>query len=342
MSDTKDAYDLFRSSPSTGGGRPEVPTPSARRHSTSQLLSGTVPRVNERSHAPRDDVGPSGLQGPHTSAAATAATARWTAAERARESARADRLFSDPLAEKLAGDIGRAWISRMRGNGRFENPAVAIRTRFFDDSVAEVLDDARGPRQVVALAAGMDTRPYRLALPNQVTWYDVDRPVVVSEKEQLLSDAHAGRPFCERRAVGADLAADWRPLLESSGFDPLLPTLWIIEGLLMYFDEESVKELLNTVTDSSAPASTIVCDSIGLQFLRSPMTRSWLAELESVGAPWRSGTDNPGGMFAQRGWIPEIHTLAEVGLELGRWPFPTKSDQHPGFPDSFLIRARRP
>jgi O-methyltransferase involved in polyketide biosynthesis len=37
-----------------------------------------------------------------------ARTARWTAAERARESARPDRLFEDPLAEVLAGEPGRA------------------------------------------------------------------------------------------------------------------------------------------------------------------------------------------------------------------------------------------
>jgi hypothetical protein len=40
-------------------------------------------------------------------------TARWTALHRATESARADALFSDPLAERLAGEHGRAIIARV-------------------------------------------------------------------------------------------------------------------------------------------------------------------------------------------------------------------------------------
>ena len=44
-----------------------------------------------------------------------AATARWTAAARAQESARTDRLFDDPLAAILAGDLGRAVLAQMQG-----------------------------------------------------------------------------------------------------------------------------------------------------------------------------------------------------------------------------------
>jgi len=40
-------------------------------------------------------------------------TARWRALHRATESARADALFSDPLAERLAGQHGRPIVARV-------------------------------------------------------------------------------------------------------------------------------------------------------------------------------------------------------------------------------------
>jgi len=60
-------------------------------------------------------------------------TACWIAAVRARESERADRLFNDPWAARLAGEEGQIWRQRTTG-GKDENEVgLAIRTRFFDD-----------------------------------------------------------------------------------------------------------------------------------------------------------------------------------------------------------------
>ncbi len=65
-------------------------------------------------------------------------TACWIAAVRARESERADRLFSDPWAAVLSGEEGPAWRQRTTG-GKDENEVgLAIRTRFFDDFLLEV------------------------------------------------------------------------------------------------------------------------------------------------------------------------------------------------------------
>lgn len=90
-------------------------------------------------------------------------TARWMAAVRARETARPDRLFDDLLADVMAGPEGVDLMTRMEV-GLPENPTIPIRTRFFDDALVRLLDD-RGIGQVVVLAAGMDTRAYRLDLP---------------------------------------------------------------------------------------------------------------------------------------------------------------------------------
>src|SRR3954469_6607620 len=62
-----------------------------------------------------------------------AATARWTAATRGRESARPDRLFTDPWAALLAGDEGNAWLERFSAGQSGSGDFLTIRTRFFDD-----------------------------------------------------------------------------------------------------------------------------------------------------------------------------------------------------------------
>ena len=59
-------------------------------------------------------------------------TARWTALHRATESAQADALFSDPLAERLAGEHGRAIVARVPRSTRNGWWLVA-RTKIIDD-----------------------------------------------------------------------------------------------------------------------------------------------------------------------------------------------------------------
>ena len=60
-----------------------------------------------------------------------AATAHWTAAARAQESARPDALFQDPWALALAGDEGARWLAGL-GSSAFGTAPMVIRTRFFD------------------------------------------------------------------------------------------------------------------------------------------------------------------------------------------------------------------
>jgi methyltransferase (TIGR00027 family) len=93
---------------------------------------------------------------------AVGATSRLTAAARARESARADRLFEDRWAAELAGEEG---FSLLEGNDASLSgqapPAFVVRHRFFDDFLTR--QASRGIRQVVLIAAGLDTRAFRLS-----------------------------------------------------------------------------------------------------------------------------------------------------------------------------------
>ena len=51
---------------------------------------------------------------------------------------------------------------------------------------------------VVNLAAGLDTRPYRMALPPSLRWVEVDLPDILDYKEEILAGA---APACALERV---------------------------------------------------------------------------------------------------------------------------------------------
>ena len=140
-------------------------------------------------------------------------TARWTALYRATESARADALFRDPLAERLAGEQGRAIVAKTAVTSRSGWWLVA-RTKIIDDAIAEAI--ANGCDRVLNLAAGLDTRPYRLDLPADFQWIEADLPALLAEKTQLLADQ---APRCRLTRSAVDLAD---PVARDAFFDTAL------------------------------------------------------------------------------------------------------------------------
>ena len=149
---------------------------------------------------------------------------------RARESERADRIFSDPWAARLAGEEGQVWRQRTTG-GKDENEVgLAIRTRFFDDFLLDVTRE-HTVRQVVIAAAGMDTRAFRLSWPPQTQLFELDLPQMFVRKEPLLSNA-AAMPTCQRHVVPVDLAdACWVDALLQAGFDSGQRVAWLLEAV---------------------------------------------------------------------------------------------------------------
>ena len=153
------------------------------------------------------------------------------AAIRARESARPDRLFDDPLAAAFAAlrTAGTAPGSEP-GTAAGDEPGepggrhaaalrawVVARTVFLDDMLGQAC--AAGARQVVLLGAGFDARAFRLPWPAGVRCYELDTPDVLGVKAQVLA-AQQARPGCERIPVPCDLRADWSAGLAGAGFDP--------------------------------------------------------------------------------------------------------------------------
>src|ERR1700742_2853023 len=150
-------------------------------------------------------------------------------------------LLNDPFAEPLVRAAGVHYFTRVVDNERYSDGAdnsvttklinvLGLHTRFLDDYLADA--GRAGIRQVVLLASGLDTRPYRLWWPPGTTVYEIDQPAVIDFKSDVLRGLGA-ELTANRRAIGADLRHDWLGALRRVGFDAAQPTVWIVENLLV-------------------------------------------------------------------------------------------------------------
>ncbi|GAC1589910.1 MAG: SAM-dependent methyltransferase [Acidimicrobiales bacterium] len=263
-----------------------------------------------------------------------AATSLMTAAARARESARPDRLLNDPWAELLAGEEGRAFLGR-QDHVLPPTPVFAIRHRFFDDFL--LTEAHRGVRQIVLLAAGLDTRAYRLAWPVGVRLYELDQPQVLEYKQSTL-DGAAASPTCERIVVATDLREDWVEKLLAAGYDRSEPAVWLAEGLLFYLPEASVRSLLDITASLSARGSALGTDTMSAVMLASEERKPWVELYRECGAPFVFGTDEPAELLASHGWVPTVYSSRSIAEGFGRvWPTPVAQ----GLPPGSIITATR-
>jgi methyltransferase (TIGR00027 family) len=164
-------------------------------------------------------------------------TALMVAGCRAVESEAPDAFFNDPFAARLAGERGMAMFHALphRFMMRF---GIAIRTRFLDELLGELLASTH-LSTVVSVGAGLDTRPWRLELPADLRWIEVDFPDMLDYKESLMASE---KPRCRRERLSADLnnPDKRRAMYQTVGSEP---ALMITEGLLMYLPAATVESL---------------------------------------------------------------------------------------------------
>lgn len=267
---------------------------------------------------------------------AVASTARWTAAARALETEREDRMFSDPYARELASETGFALLDRYAGAGTV--PFLAVRTRYLDEVALEAVFEG-SIRQVVFVAAGMDTRAWRLPWPSNTVVYELDRQELLAEKGRLLKDSPLPEGIV-RRPVSVDLAGDWAPSLIEAGFQQGEPTVWVMEGLLFFLPEQAIRNLLATLSQLSAAGSLLAGDMASHATVTNPLARKFLNALREDGAAWQFGSDEPEAFLTSCGWNPaETIQPGEGRAALPRWPYPIVPREVSNVPRSFLFTA---
>lgn len=264
-----------------------------------------------------------------------AKTSLLTAALRAVESKRNEdeRLFFDPYAEALAGEEGFVLLKKgIEAAG--DQPAIAIRTSFMDKKIAEALE--KGVRQIVMLAAGMDTRAYRLQFPKDTRVFELDRPEVLNYKKTILEKAEL---HCERKALAVDLRDEWKEKLIGAGFKRGEQTLWMVEGLLMYLDESQVSTLFARINEIASSKDMMLFDILSQTLLEAPFMKNQLEFLKNLGAPWRFGVNEPEEFMKNLGWNAIVTQTSEVAPH--RWPFPVVPRDVPHVPRGFFVTANK-
>jgi O-methyltransferase involved in polyketide biosynthesis len=169
---------------------------------------------------------------------------------------------------------------------------------------------------VLNLAAGLDTRPYRLALPPALSWIEADFPWMVEEKDKLLVGEE---PVCALSREPIDLAD---PTKRSAFLDRVVrnatKVLIITEGLLGYLDSDVVR-------------------SIGQDLLGRPGVRWWLLDVASpailkmmqrgmgenlTNAPLKFAPADGVAFFETLGWKAcDIREILQEAVRFRRVPF---------------------
>ena len=188
-------------------------------------------------------------------------------------------LVRDEYAKLFVAASGDPYLEGLLANPATSEDEAAfprlygVQTRFFDDFFASA-DDA-GIRQAVIVAAGLDSRAYRLEWLQDTTVFEIDMPRVLEFKARVLAE-HGAEPTARRVEVAADLRSDWSRDLEAAGFDVERPSAWSVEGVLPYLTDDAQNTLFTRLSGLSAPGSRIAIGALG-----SRLDREQLAALEA-------------------------------------------------------------
>ena len=139
-----------------------------------------------------------------------------------------------------------------------------VQTRFFDDFFSSAGE--AGIRQAVIVAAGLDSRAYRLEWPDGTTVFEVDLPKVLEFKARVLGERGA-TPKARRIEVAADLRTDWPTPLKAAGFDPHGASAWSVEGILPYLTDDAQRRALH--------AGSAGCAHRAAESPSAPWGRAW-------------------------------------------------------------------
>jgi methyltransferase (TIGR00027 family) len=242
-------------------------------------------------------------------------TARWVAMARARESERKDAVFKDPFARRLAGPVGAELLRQLGGRAGDTWPIVA-RTHIIDGLVLDAIRD--GADAVLNVAAGLDSRPLRMALPPSLTWIEVDHADVIAEKEASLQGIAA---VCRIERIAQDLSGgeERRALFAEIG-RRFRRALVMTEGLLCYLEPQVALDLAKDIR--GIPHAFRWIADINNAAVNEYVARRTRDALQGT-ARMQFGPDNGPLVFEPLGWKTVGATsIFKMAGKLKRLPFP--------------------
>ena len=155
------------------------------------------------------------------------------------ESLKPDPIIHDEEALRLIPQIDYDF-SKFDGAIR-SSVGSAIRATYLDDVTKEFIQRHQQPI-IVMVGCGLDSRNKRVGeVGNNVPFYELDLPEVIELRKQLLPPAEN-----EILLPASAFETDWMDGLKTRY--PYASFLFVIEGVLMYFNEALVKKLFKDLT----------------------------------------------------------------------------------------------
>jgi methyltransferase (TIGR00027 family) len=250
-------------------------------------------------------------------------TALWVAYFRALETRRADALFRDPFAERLAGERGFEIANTLRDGNKQEWVWVA-RTYLCDEFLSRKIRD--GADMIVNLAAGLDARPYRMDVPASLRWVEVDLPEIIDYKADILANE---KPKCHLERVRLDLSdreARLKLFTELNFQGKKIAVM--AEGLLIYLTTDEVASFAGDLSDQEHFHSWIIDLASPMQLKLMQWTMG--KQLSEAGAAFKFGPPDGPEFFRPYGWtLEDVQGLLKTAAQFNRAP----SDVGPVLPD---------
>ena len=141
--------------------------------------------------------------------------------------------------------------------------------------------------------------------------FEVDRDDIFAVKAALVEKGDLA-PICRRAVVVGDITeATWLSRLQDAGWLPDRPTIWLLEGLLVYFEQAFRVHLLSTLAKASAPGSVL---GATMSTQRGQVSHPlWFPAPKAATQEWMSDT----------GWQAKTITSFEASARYGR-PVPAE------------------
>lgn len=178
---------------------------------------------------------------------------------RAIESQRPDALLKDDKAVAMLTQMDYAFErARQLKMDKDDQVAIILRNREFDRYVRDFL--ARCPEAVVIyIGCGLDSRFERVD-NGKVEWYDLDLPEVIELRRKLIGGDR------QRYHLLACSVLDDAWIKTVSVHLPR-PFFFLAEGVLMYFKEAQVRQLVLNLREHF-PSAELVCDAFSPYLVR--------------------------------------------------------------------------
>ena len=190
---------------------------------------------------------------------------------RAKESSRADAIVRDPVAQTLVKSIEYDYSKF--DTAKMSEIGCAIRCRFFDDLAKEFIRTHKNP-VIINLGCGLDARCQRITeVKSNVAFYSLDLPDTITLRRNFIPE-YSNETYISESMFDTG----WMDRIRNE--HPAGDILLIAEGVIMYFDEATLKKFFNDLCDRFRNAE-IWFDTMGTLGLRNQTRHDALKNMEA-------------------------------------------------------------